>query len=423
MSLFTFRSAEDGYAQFGAQRNPDTRTKLAILSTHPIQYHAPWFRGLAVHPDLNIHVYFCHKATPEEQGRAGFGVAFDWDVPVLEGYPHTFLRNIAKQPGHGSFAGFDTPEIGAIIREGRYDAVLVNGWNYKSAWQAIWAAWQSDVRVFVRGDSHLHAPRSLPVRLTKLLLYRRFIPRFDACLAAGEWSREYFAYYGAHPDRIFLVPHVIDFDYMVSESRRFQTERSELREQWGLREDSVVFIFVGKFTPVKRPLDFVHAVRDASRQKSSVQALMVGDGPLRETCENFVRSYHVPVTFTGFLNQSQITRAYVVGDVLVLPSAGETWGMVVNEAMACGRPCLVSDRVGCGPDLVVPEKTGVTFPHCNVPALVASMLKLARNPSQIAVMGVKARKHLQNYSIEVAVEGVLQSLASTVGAGAKSCTH
>jgi glycosyltransferase involved in cell wall biosynthesis len=395
--------------------------RLAIVSTHPIQYHTPWFRGLAAHPDLRIHVYFCHKATPQEQARAGFGVEFDWDIDLLAGYPHSFLHNVANPAGHGRFGGFDTPEISRIIRRREYDAVLVNGWNYKSAWQAIWAAWQSDVRVFVRGDSHLHTPRSLPVRLTKSLLYRRFVPRFDACLAAGEWSREYFAYYGARPDRIFLAPHVIDFDFMVSESRRFQTKRSELRQQWGLREDSVVFIFVGKFTHVKRPLDFVRAIRDASRLEPSVQALMVGDGPLRETCETFVRSHHVPVSFTGFLNQSQITRAYVVGDVLVLPSAGETWGMVVNEAMACGRPCLVSDRVGSGPDLVVPEETGVTFPHCNVPALVVSMLTLARNPSQIATMGAKARDHLRNYSIGVAVEGVLQSLASTVGRDAKSC--
>jgi len=150
-------------------------------------------------------VYYCHQATPQEQARAGFGVEFEWDVPLLSGYPHSFLRNIAHPPGHGRFAGFDTPEIGKIIRRRDYDAVLVNGWNYKSAWQAIWAAWQSDVRVFVRGDSHLHSPRSRTVRATKLLAYRRFVPCFDACLAAGEWSREYFAYYGARPDRIFFV--------------------------------------------------------------------------------------------------------------------------------------------------------------------------------------------------------------------------
>jgi glycosyltransferase involved in cell wall biosynthesis len=400
-----------------------TPYRLAIICTHPIQYHAPWFRGLAAHPSLNVHVYYCHQATPQEQARAGFGVEFDWDVPLLEGYPHSFLSNVANPAGHGRFTGFDTPGLGKIIRERRHDAVLVNGWNYKSAWQAILAAWQSDVRVFVRGDSHLYAPRSLPLSLAKVVAYRRFIPRFDACLAAGEWSREYFAHYGARPDRIFLVPHVIDSEYMSSECQRLQAKRSELRQQWGLREDSVVFLFVGKFTEIKRPLDFVRALYDASRSEASVEGLMVGDGPLRRPCEDFVRSHKAPVSFAGFLNQSQIVRAYASGDVLVLPSAGETWGMVVNEAMACWRPCLVSDRVGCGPDLVLPEKTGVVFPHCNVPALAASMVKLARNPTLIAVMGENAHNRLRNYSVGVAVEGVLESLAATIGPVGKLCPH
>ncbi len=194
------------HAQMGSKYN------LAILSTHPIQYHAPWFRGLAAHPDLDVHVYFCHNATPQEQARAGFGVEFDWDVDLLAGYPHSFLKNIANPAGHGRFGGFDTPEIGKIIREQRYDAVLVNGWNYKSAWQAIWAAWQSGVKVMVRGDSHLLTERTAAQRAVKWLVYRRFIPRFDACLAVGQWSREYFLHYGARPERIFSVPHVVDFD-------------------------------------------------------------------------------------------------------------------------------------------------------------------------------------------------------------------
>jgi glycosyltransferase involved in cell wall biosynthesis len=400
-----------------------TPYRLAIVSTHPIQYHSPWFRGLAAHPDLKMHVYYCHKATPEEQARAGFGVAFDWDVPLLTGYPHSFLQNIAHPPGQGRFAGFDTPEIGKIIRERTYDAVLVNGWHYKSAWQAIWAAWQSDVRVFVRGDSHLHSLRSHPVRLTKLVAYRRFVPRFDACLAAGEWSREYFAHYGARPDRIFFVPHVVDVGYMSSESHRLRTMQSELRRLWGLREDSIVFLFVGKFTETKCPLDFVRAVYDASRNEASVEGLMVGDGPLRGACEDLVRSHHAPISFAGFLNQSQIVRAYASSDVLVLPSVGEAWGMVVNEAMACRRPCLVSDRVGSGPDLVLPETTGVVFPHCDVSALAASMVKLARNPAHIADMGRNAHERLRCYSVGAAVEGVLQSLAVTVGPSEPICAQ
>src|SRR3982751_1582607 len=214
--------------------------KLAVLSSHPIQYHAPWFRGLAVHPDLNVHVYFCHRATPEEQARAGFGVEFEWDVDLLAGYPHSFLRNVANPVGHGRFGGFDTPEIGKIIRECHYDAVLVNGWNYKSAWQAIWAAWLGNVKVLARGDSHLRTPRNTVTRVAKWMGYRRFIPRFDACLAVGQWSREYFLHYGARPERISRVPHAIDSDRFGERYSDLLARRPRLRAGWNLSPQGVV---------------------------------------------------------------------------------------------------------------------------------------------------------------------------------------
>ena len=393
--------------------------RLAILSTHPIQYHTPWFRGLAAHPDLRIHVYYCHKATPQEQASAGFGIAFDWDVPLLEGYPHSFLENVANPASHGRFAGFDTPEIGSIIRERQYDAVLVNGWNHKSAWQAIWAAWSADVKVFVRGDSHLHTPRSLPVKIAKSLAYPRFMSRYDACLAAGRWSREYFEHYGARPDRIFFVPHTVDMN--CSDDKLLL--RSDMRKRFSLQEDVVAFLFVGKFIAEKRPLDFLYGLRQAWLQGARVLGLMVGDGPLRPDCEEFVRSTEIPVTFAGFLNQSRIVDAYLAADVLVLPSERETWGLVVNEAMACGCPCIVSDRVGCGPDLVIPEVTGVVSPYGNVPALSAAINRLAQSPSQIAVMGANARERLRQYSVRAAVEGVLEAFAATKIAMEPACTH
>jgi len=389
--------------------------RLAILSTHPIQYHVAWFRAMASRADLGIHVYYCHRAIPQEHSRAGFGVEFDWDIPLLDGYPHSLLQNVAKQPGHGNFGGFDTPEVGEIIKSHEYDAVLVNGWHYKSAWQAIYACWQSRVKVIVRSDSHLHTPRSIAKRAVKYFTYRCFIPRFDACLAAGQWSREYFLHYGARPERIFLVPHSIDSERFQIEAKCLEPRRSELRKEKDLDNNAIVFMFSGKFIPKKRPMDFICAIERAVLRNPRIQGLMVGDGPLRAGCESIVRERRIPIRFTGFLNQSQITKAYVVSDALVLPSdGGETWGLVVNEAMACARLCIVSDRVGCGPDLVVPEETGSIFPLGDVKALANSMLELAGYPQRMISMGIGARSRLMNYSVETAVDGIIKSLAATL---------
>ena len=250
-------------------------------------------------------------------------------------------------------------------------------------------------------------------RLLKSVPYRWLIPKFDACLAAGRWSTDYFLHYGARREKIFLVPHVIDEGRFLSDRAPSQPCREEFRRKWDLGQDDLVFLFVGKFTEDKRPLDFVRAINLASGREAQIKGLMVGDGPLRHECEQFTSAAKAPVRFTGFLNQSQISSAYVACDVIVLPSQSETWGMVINEAMSSQRPCIVSDRVGCGPDLVTPGETGFVFPLGHVESLVSHMSRCAADRAGLNRMGERARDRLARYSIAAAVEGVLRALSST----------
>ncbi|MDQ3820868.1 MAG: glycosyltransferase family 4 protein, partial [Acidobacteriota bacterium] len=387
------------------------RRRLAIFTTHPIQYQVPWFRALALHSDLDLDVFFGHQATPREQATAGFGVEFDWDIPLLEGYQYRFLNNVAKEPRLSKFAGIDTPEIGNIIEREHYDAWLICGWHFKGAWQAIRACWRTKTPVMVRGDSHLHTPRHYLKKVLKRPFYRWFIPKFDACLAVGKWSKEYYLYYGASPTRIFLVPHVVDDNYFASESARLLPHRQELRKYWGLEDESVVFLFVGKFIDKKRPMDFVKAIARAAIDDGRVVGLMVGDGPLRTQCEEFVRYNNLPIRFAGFLNQSQMIRSYVAADVLVLPSdGGETWGLVVNEAMSCGRPCILSDQVGSGPDMIDLGKAGTIYPMGDTAALAILLTSYAENQLSLKKMSLSAQERARQNSVDVAVRGVMEAL-------------
>src|ERR1700687_3863922 len=180
------------------------RKRLAIVTTHPIQYHAAWFEALARHPKIDVEVVFCHQATAQEQAAAGFGVSFDWDVSLLNGYPHRFLKNVAEHSSLSKFRGIDTPALDGIIAGEKWDAVMVNGWHYKSAWQAIRACWKTKTPVMVRSDSHLHTQRHLLKRIAKRPFYSWFIPKLDACLPVGRWSKDYFLHYGARVDRVFV---------------------------------------------------------------------------------------------------------------------------------------------------------------------------------------------------------------------------
>ncbi len=378
--------------------------RLAILTTHPIQYQVPWFQGLAGEPDLDLEVLFCHRDSPEDQAKAGFGVSFQWDRPLLEGYRYRFLKNCALNPSLHQFGGLDTPEIAGLVSAKKYDVVLIHGWHYKSALQAIWACWRLGVPVLARGDSQLGTHRSPLKKIIKYPVYHYGISHFDACLAVGERSRDYFLHYGAAEKKIFRVPHVIDESWFRVRSNELRPERGRIRGEWKLEEGKKTLLFAGKFIAKKRPMDFVRAVEVSVREGLALNGLMVGDGILRAECERYVEGHKLPVIFAGFLNQSEIVRAYAASDILVLPSnAEETWGLVVNEAMSCGLPALVSEEAGCAPDLITSGETGKVFPMGDLSALVGAIKEFSRSSGSAGVQRAIHDK-LSHYSIDAAVQ-------------------
>lgn len=384
---------------------------VAIVASHPIQYHAHWFRSLAMHDHLDVCVLFGHAATALDQGRSGFSRDFEWDVPLLEGYPHRFLRNTAHQAGPGRFWGINTPEVASVIRRGRFDAVILLGWQHLSDWQAIIGCWTSGTPVLVRGDSNLRMHRSLAKRVLKRLVHGNCIPRFDACLAVGSWSEDYFRFYGAR--HIYRAPHSIDHCHFSPVTT--PALRDKARAVFGLPSQATVFLFAGKFIDQKRPLDFVEGVHAAANRGLPVHGLLVGDGPLKEHVAQYAQQTRAPVHFGGFRNQSEIVGAYHASDALVLPSDGrETWGLVVNEAMASGLPCLVSDHVGCGPDLIVPGITGNVFPLGSVETLAELMVQYASNRSSLRTMGDQANLHELRYSQKPSIQGVISALEAVL---------
>jgi glycosyltransferase involved in cell wall biosynthesis len=377
------------------------------VATHPIQYYAPLYRELASRPDIRLTVMFADRPSPAEQG-IGFGVPFEWDVDLTSGYEHVWLRNRAVPPRRDRFRDYDTPDIGVTLERGHYDAVLVHGWNARTYWQAMRACWRRRIPIYVRGDSQLRDDGAPWKRLIKHHVYPRFIRRFAACLSVGERSDEYFRYYGAR--RIVRSPHFVDNAAFAAGAAH---ARAEARAEWGMSADDVVVLFAGKLVPKKRPADVIAAAARAGSKR--IVVLIVGDGVLRAACESAARDAAaagtVRVVFAGFLNQTAMPRAYAAADVLVLPSASrETWGLVVNEAMACGLPAFVSDAAGCVPDLIVPGVTGDRFPPADVVRLAALLDGAASDGTARARMGTAARDRVSGYSAAVAAEGVIHAI-------------
>jgi glycosyltransferase involved in cell wall biosynthesis len=385
----------------------DARLRVGLLATHPIQYYAPWYRALARSVDLEV--FFSHRQTPEGQAAAGFGVAFDWDVPLLEGYRHTFLHNISRHPDVNRFRGCDTPELAAVIEARAFDAFIVHGWSTKSYWQAMTACWRTHTPVLVRGDSNLRTPRAWWWRIAKYPVFRAFIPRFDGYLVVGARTREYLLSYGADPAKCFDTPHAVDNEFFETRAAAARSGRSAIRRGLGVRDDALVFLFAGRFIDRKRPDLFVSAMAGLASQELNVAGVMVGDGPLKSSMEAAVRSSKAPVRFAGFLNQTEMARIYAASDVLVVPSTWETWGLVVNEAMACGLPAIVSSGVACAGDLVRPGETGDVFEDGNETELLTLMARYL-DASYRQPLANAARLHVERFGIEAAAAGTVRAL-------------
>src|SRR5438309_1583592 len=349
--------------------------RLTAILTHPVQYYAPWFRHIAARcRDIDLTVLYATQPTAEQQG-AGFGQPFQWDVPLTDGYRCRVLR--PSRPGESvqsdRFWGLDVPEIGSAIRESRPHVALIPGWHSVTLARALWACRRQGIPTLYRGDTNLGtAPtdwRRWPWRLrTRLLL-----GRFDGYLCVGHHARAYLRRFGARDSLIWDAPHCIDTEFFGRAAATHQTPeaRQAARAAFGLPRSAFVVLCAGKLEPKKRPLDLVRAI---ARMDPPVSLLMVGAGELEAECRAEARKLGVELHWAGFLNQTQLGRVYAAADCLALPSDwGETWGLVVNEALASGLPCVVSDRVGCAPDLITPGETGEAFAAGDVAALARSL--------------------------------------------------
>lgn len=389
--------------------NAAGRPHVVAVATHPIQYHAPWFRALAKRPEFSFEVLFVTVPDAAQQG-AGFGVPFQWDLPLRDGYDSSQIEGVAGSRAIGQFWATRLKSPGKVLNHHRPDVLILTGWQALPLLQLLSAARHRRIPVVVRGESSGLKARPALVRL----LHRHLLRRYDAFLAIGKVNRRFYESNGVAPERIFDARYFVDNQRFATQADLLADRRQKLRDAWHIPHDAVCFCYAGKLEPKKRLPDLLEAVRRvvAGQPGLRIHLLVAGTGDLMDDARAFCGEHRLPVTFTGFLNQTEIAQAYVAADCLVLPSDyGETWGLVVNEAMACGRPAVVSDRVGCGPDLVEPGVTGEVFPFGDAGALAETLWPLVADPRRLGIMGQVARMRVMGeYSVEQAVEGTVAAV-------------
>ena len=393
----------------------DRPIRLTVVLTHPVQYYAPWFRHVAAHcPELDLMVLYGTEPTAAQQG-VGFGVSFRWDTPLVEGYRHRILRAARQdQSVHSErFWGLDVPEIGAALEESRPDVALIPGWHSVTLVRALWACRRARIPTLYRGDTHLgHRPAGWRGAVWGART-RRLVHLFDGHLSVGTRAREYLTHFGVDPCRVFDAPHAVDNELFSRTSSRHRAPAARIaaRVSWGLEPEAFVVLFVGKLEPKKRPLDLIRAMAGLGSRGS---VLVVGTGELMTACRVEADRLGLCAAWAGFMNQSELGRAYAVADCLVLPS-DESWGLVVNEAMATGLPCVVADRVGCAPDLVTPGATGEIFPTGNLAELAAALGRIRAGVESGRDYARACRERAASHSFDRTTAGLLAACRALAG--------
>jgi glycosyltransferase involved in cell wall biosynthesis len=386
--------------------------RVAFLISHPIQYNSPLFKKIAEEPGIDLTVYYCSKEGLERMEDKGFGKDIAWDIPLLEGYKCKFLNNYSILPRAG-FAPFGlfNPGIISELKRGKFDALIVHGWHYLTHWIAFAAAFMTKTPVFLRSEMPLSQERLKPrlIILLKSFFLRPLFKRTSAFLAIGTENREFYRFYGADEKMIFMAPYSVDNERFMAENEKLKMEREGLREGLGISRDAKVILFVGKLIPKKRPLDLLKAYGKVTAADKAL--VFVGDGRLRGELESFAKERRLEnVFFAGFKNQSEIAQFYALSDILVLPSgAGETWGLVVNEAMCFGLPVVVSDLCGCVADLLEDGRNGYKFRAGDIDSLVSAIDKVMQE-GQLPGMGGESLRIIAKWSYQEDIEGIKKSL-------------
>jgi glycosyltransferase involved in cell wall biosynthesis len=388
----------------------EKKINIAIITTHPIQYQSPLFRVIAKEKEFELTVFFASDhGINKNKTDFGFGKAFAWDVPLLGGYRHVFLTNSRAGMSVNDWQ-LDGPELKSFFKNEHFDAVLVLGWNMMIFWQAIWWGRNYGIPLILRGESNLKRAQPWYVKSAKKVFFPLLFKQFKAFLAIGNLNADLYKHYGVSCKAVFTAPYCVDNSFFIGQSMAQAINAQQLRTGMGIQNDATVFLFMGKFIDRKRPLDLIMAAAKTGIS-SSFHVIMVGDGPLMEVCRQAINTHGLNnVHLVGFRNQSELPTYYAAADVLVLPSEYETWGLVINEAMACGLPCVVSDACGAATDMIIKGKTGFTYPVGNIDSLRHCMENMVADRQARREMGRRAAIHVQNFSLEATVIALKDAL-------------
>jgi len=384
--------------------------------SHPIQHFAPVYLELASRNNIGLRVFYGSDAGARSFHDRGFGRDVQWDIDLLSGYNSVILTPGAPVGGAHS-RRLNSPRLTEELNRYDPDVVLLYGYASRMQWRAWnWARMQRKGILYF-SDTNVIQNRSFARRMLKRIALKVYFGRVSVFLAVGDRNIDYLLQYGASPERIIRCPLTVDIGRFrqVLEGDWQERRQGIRRQRFGLPAGSGFVVgFAGKMTSIKRPRDVLEAVCRLKGQGRVVQALMVGSGPLLEDMKRYAEQGGIAaqISWTGFINQSEIPTMYASCDALVLSSDRDNHPLAVTEAAACGLPVIVSDRAGCvGPtDTARHGENAIVYPCGDVKALAAAITRLMDDPVEYARMAQRSLEIAETQDVPVAAQAIEQAV-------------
>jgi glycosyltransferase involved in cell wall biosynthesis len=382
--------------------------KICIITTHPIQYYAPVFKVITQSNMVELKVFYTWGACSIEKKDPGFNRIIEWDIPLFDGYNYEFLLNTANDKGTHHFNGIINPDIIQRIDAFKPNFILIYGWCWNSHLKVM-RHYKNKVPIWFKGDSTLLLPsKSFKQKIKSIIkkpLLKWIYSHVNKAFYVGINNKLYFLEYGMNLGKMVFAPHAID-------NIRFATDRIEeaanLRKTLSINGQAIIILFAGKFEVVKNPKLLLKAFLEL-KENYNVHLLFVGNGLLKNDLTS-ITQHNPNVHFIDFQNQSQMPVIYQACDLFCLPSQSETWGLAVNEAMACGKAVLVSDKVGCAMDLVKPGINGDIFQADSIRSLTEKLAIITKNRLKLMEFGKASREIIQSWSFQHVAETIINEI-------------
>ncbi len=272
------------------------------------------------------------------------------------------------------------------------DAVLIYGYYLWEHWLILFVARIARVPILFIGETF-----SLGSSRARMALKRAILPTLYRCMGAiiviGVKNRAYYEKLGVQSPKLINARYCVDGAFFSPSPAQSNQARRTVRERYQIEPDAFVLLFVGRLFDRKRPRDVVEIQRRLQQVHPKLHTLMVGTGELESVLRQEALGIS-RITFTGFVDQAQIRDIYCASDCLIVPSEFETWGLVVNEAMHCGLPAVVTETCGAADDLVKRGETGFVYPVGGIEVAAQLVESLIVNPGLQALVAERARERV-----------------------------